>query len=532
MSSTGTPALFDDSFLGQAALRVLVMWYPDWPVLSAFPDIAGDEPLVVIDKGIVLACSPAARAGGVRRGMRRREAQSRVPSLGWATYNPDDDVRAFEPLLRAMEHISPGVELIRPGMCATGARGPSRYFGGEERLVDALGEYLESLGYAEARFGVADGSFAAIQAARADLVVPAGQSPSFLSALPVDALENPELTDLLRRLGLCTLGDFAALPANQVSARFGADGVEAYRLASGTQRRRLAVRTPPPELQLEINLDPPLDNVETIAFTSRQYADRYVAQLARHDLVCTVLDVRLTDEEGASSRRTWRHPRWFTAADVVDRVRWQVQAASPTSGAVKLGIDGGGALLGALSRIMLIPREVDRVGEHAEVLYSQGRDDDRVHRAFSRVQSMLNHTAILLPVRSGGRSPREFCTFTPWGESGRARHDPLAPWPGRLPDPAPSQLFSPPESVIVAGADGSVVGIDDRGFLTTAPAMMRFRGRAGEPITAWAGPWHSDERWWDVAAGRELSRIQAVTPYAAYLLVHSPTGWWLEGAYD
>lgn len=526
------PALFDESFLDQAAIRVLVMWYPDWPVLSAFPDAPGEEPLVVLDKGIVLACSAGARSGGVRRGMRRREAQSRVPSLRWELHNPEDDARAFEPLLRAMEHISPGVELIRPGMCATGARGPSRYFGGEERLVDALGEYLESLGYPDARFGIADGSFAATQAARADLVVPAGQSPSFLSSLPVDTLDEPELTDLLRRLGLRTLGDFASLPANQVSARFGADGVEAHRLAAGKERRRLAVRTPPPELMLSIDLDPPLDNVETIAFTSRQYADRYVAQLARHDLVCTVLDVRLVDEDGSSSRRTWRHPRWFTAADVVDRVRWQVQAATPANGAVKLGIDGGGALLGALAQIVLTPREVDRVGEHAEGLYAQGRDDERVHRAFTRVQSMLDHTAILTPVRSGGRSPREFCTFTPWGEIGTSRRDPLAPWPGRLPDPAPSQLPSPPESVVVAGTDGAGVGVDERGFLTSVPALLRFRGSAAERITGWAGPWHSDERWWDVAAGRELSRIQAVTPSGAYLLVHSSTGWWLEGIYD
>ena len=526
------PTLFDESFLDPAAVRVLVMWYPDWPVLSAFPDISSEEPLIVIDKGAVLACSPAARAGGVRRGMRRREAQSRVPSLRWALHNPDDDARAFEPLLRAMEHISPGVELIRPGMCATGARGPARYFGGEEQLIDALGEYVESLGYVDAQFGVADGSFAAMQAARADLIVPAGKSPSFLSTLPVDTLENPELADLLRRLGLRTLGEFASLPENQVSARFGADGVTSHRLAAGKERRRLAVRTPPPELTLSINLDPPLDNVETIAFTSRQYADRYVAQLARHDLVCTVLDVRLVDEEGAASRRTWRHPRWFTAADVVDRIRWQVQAATPSNRAVQLGIDGGGALLGSLAQIALTPREVDRVGEHAEGLYAQGRDDERVHRAFTRVQSMLDHTAILTPVRSGGRSPREFCTFTPWGESAGVRRDPLAPWPGRLPDPAPSQLLSPPESVIVAGADGAVVSVDDRGFLTTAPTLMHFRGRATERITSWAGPWHSDERWWDVAAGRELSRIQSVTPSAAYLLVHSATGWWLEGIYD
>ncbi|WP_166741635.1 DNA polymerase Y family protein [Cumulibacter soli] len=525
--------LFDESFIDdEPPLRVLAMWYPDWPVLSAFPDIADDEPLAVFSDGVVLACSPRARADGVRRGMRRREAQSRVPSLRWTTHSSDNDAHAFEPLLRAVEHISPGVELVRPGLCVTGARGPTRYFGGEEPLIDALGEYLESIGFPGAQFGIADGAFAAIQAAHDDLVVPVGGSPSFLAALPVDVLDDRELTDLLRRLGIRTLGDFAALPANQISARFGASGVAAHRLAAGRERRHLAARTPPPDLTLTIDLDPPLENVETVAFTSRQHADRFVARLARRDLVCTVLDIRLVDEQGATSRRTWRHPGWFAAADVVDRVRWQVQAATPANSSVRLGINSGGALLGALTQIVLTPREVDRVGEHAEGLYDQRRDNDRVHHAFTRVQSMLDHTAILTPIRSGGRSPREFCTLTPWGERHAPRHDPLAPWPGRLPDPAPSRLPSPPESVIVADADGTVVDVDDRGFLTAHPAWVRFRTRAAEQITSWAGPWHSDERWWDLAAGLQLSRIQAVTVSAAYLLVHSATGWWLEGIYD
>ncbi|WP_106849591.1 DNA polymerase Y family protein [Blastococcus sp. Marseille-P5729] len=526
-----TLTLFDDSSLERTPPRVLVMWYPDWPVISAFPGADADDALVVIEKGAVLACSAAARAGGVRRGMRRREAQSRVPSLSWVEHNPDDDARAFEPLLRAIEHISPGVEPIRPGMCATGARGPAGYFGGEEQLIDVLGEYLESLGFPEARFGIADGPFAAIQAARADVVVPPGGSASFLSELPVDRLDLPGLADLLRRTGIRTLAQFASLPANQVSARFGAEGAHAHRLATGLEQRRLAVRTPPPELSVLIDLDPPLDRVDVVAFTMRQHADRFVAQLARHDLVCTALEVRLTDERDAASQRVWRHPRWFTAADVVDRVRWQVQAASPANGAAKLGIDGGGVLLGALSTIELVPRELDRVGEHPDQLYDRGRDDEKVHRAFTRVQSMLDHTAILTPTRSGGRSPREFCTLTPWGESPAPRRDPLAPWPGRLPDPAPSQLLSPPESVIVHG-DTGVLTVDDRGFLSEKPTGIRYRDGRREKVTAWAGPWHSDERWWDLAAGRELARIQAVTAKCAYLLVHSSTGWWLEGIYD
>ena len=62
--------------------RMLVMWCPDWPVVAAVgEDAVGDKPVAVFDAGLVYACSAAARAEGVRRGQRAREAQSRCPDL-------------------------------------------------------------------------------------------------------------------------------------------------------------------------------------------------------------------------------------------------------------------------------------------------------------------------------------------------------------------------------------------------------------------------------------------------------------------
>jgi len=48
--------------------------------------------------------------------------------------------------------------------------------------------------------------------------------------LSVDVLEQPELTDLLRRLGLRSLGAFAQLSGTEVLSRFGPGGAFAHRL--------------------------------------------------------------------------------------------------------------------------------------------------------------------------------------------------------------------------------------------------------------------------------------------------------------
>ncbi len=80
---------------------------------------------------------------------------------------------------------------------------------------------------------MADGLFAAVLAARRGLVVPKGGTPQFLAPLPVGVLGQPELADLLNRLGIRTLGDFADLPESHVLGRFGADGALCHRVAAG-----------------------------------------------------------------------------------------------------------------------------------------------------------------------------------------------------------------------------------------------------------------------------------------------------------
>src|SRR3954447_8974229 len=92
--------------------RAIVVWCPDWPVIAAQQalDLAADLPLALVEKGLVFACSPTARADGVKRGLRMREAQARCPQLEVVPYDPLLDARTFEPVLAAIEEIAPGVQ--------------------------------------------------------------------------------------------------------------------------------------------------------------------------------------------------------------------------------------------------------------------------------------------------------------------------------------------------------------------------------------------------------------------------------------
>ncbi|HYJ54173.1 MAG TPA: DNA polymerase Y family protein, partial [Mycobacterium sp.] len=75
----------------------------DWPAVAAAA-AAGLPPTVPIAVTLanrVIACSSAARAAGVRRGLRRRESQARCPELHVVTADPARDARHFEHITAA-----------------------------------------------------------------------------------------------------------------------------------------------------------------------------------------------------------------------------------------------------------------------------------------------------------------------------------------------------------------------------------------------------------------------------------------------
>ena len=163
-------------------------------------------------------------------------------------HDPGRDARAFEPVVAAVEEVAPGVEVIRPGACALAARGPARYFGGEERAAERIVEHVAQACGVESQVGRRRRGLRrrCWPPGPGGSCRPAGRR-QFLAGLDVAALERPELADLLRRLGMRTLGDFAALPAGDVLARFGFDAAlrpPAGRRARTTGRSRSAGRRP------------------------------------------------------------------------------------------------------------------------------------------------------------------------------------------------------------------------------------------------------------------------------------------------
>jgi protein ImuB len=444
---------------------------------------------------------------------------------------PDrETARLFERVLAAMAGFCPAVKVTEPGACAFGVRGPARYFGGETALAAKIVAALADLGVG-CRVGVADGLFAATCAARdtggdgAVHVVPPGQTAAFLARLPVSLLDHPDLAGLLRRLGLRTLGDFAALPIDDVASRFGGAGEAAHRLAGSRDTHPVTARPPDADLSVARQFDPPEPLAEPVVFAAKALAERMHLGLAGHGLACVRVRVQVSWADGRESSRLWRHDGLLTAVQVADRVRWQLDG-DQEAGPGDERADGG------ITVLRLVPDQVVRATGHQLALWGEAVVSDRVARAAMRVQAMLGHRAVLRPLPQGGRNAHEQVTQVPFGEKRQPSLAGGQPWPGRIPGAAPAVVYPEPREAEVTDDAGRAVTVTGRCAVSAAPATLALAGEPQRPVTGWAGPWPLSERWWDPATTRRRARFQLLTGDGrAWLAVVQDGRWLIEAGY-
>jgi protein ImuB len=503
--------------------RVVGGWIPDFPVIAC--GAQASEPVAVIARDAVVACSAAARAAGVRRRMRLRVAQSRCPHLRVVERDLAAEVRAFEPVVRHLENtVMPRLEVIRPGLIAAPARGPSRYWGGEQQMVERLVAAVGELGH-PARAGIADTVFTAALAARTGQLVPAGGAARWLAPHPVGVLGVPRLAVLLERLGIRTVGQYAALPEDKVLARFGAEGAAAHRTARALEARPLSVRTSTAEHAVAYTFEPAATLLEPVTFAAKTLAGQLHEQLAAAGAVCARLEAAIELVDGRSLARLFRHEGRLSTLAVAERVRGVLQAWQETG-----ALDGDGER--GIARLVLRPEQLSPATGRQGALFGERHTPQEVERAAARVQALLGHRSVVRMELGGGRGPADRVRLIPFGDLDTGRRPPAGTWPGRLPAPHPATVFASWLPAQLTDARGRSVTISARVAVSAAPARVAVEGHGESAVAGWAGPWPVLEQWWDREQSRRIARMQITTADGrAWLLVIEHGRWWAEAHY-
>jgi protein ImuB len=390
------------------------------------------------------------------------------------------------------------------------------------------------------------------------VIVAPGRTPAFLVPYPVASLGHPELADLLPRLGITTLGEYAALSPAEAANRFGTSGTLAHRLARGLEPRPLVPRPPTADLSVGVEFDPPAEQAEPVVFAAKTLAEQLHETLATQGLVCVRIQVQVACEDGQEITRLWRHDGLLSSLAVAERVRWQLAgwrtaqdaaegthdrgsrshrpathrpaAGSPAAGrlAAEEGIQAGG-----ITRLRLVPDQLVRNTGRQLGLWGDTVVSDRVARAGLRVQAMLGHGAVTRPRLAGGRDPAQQVTLVPFGDAADPLFPAGRPWPARLPPPSPATVYPVPVPAQVIDASGTPVTVTGRALISAPPVRLSARGEPWLAITSWAGPWPVAERWWHKAAARRRARFQLVAEDGtAWLAVVQDAQWLLEATYE
>ena len=201
------------------------------------PDLSG-KPAIIVARGrrspVVVDHSPA--AARVTIGMSPEQALSQQADTLILEADEPSYRSVFSRILAALQEVSDQVEDADLGVANVRLTGLDDLYGGEDALLAALHAAVPS--YLQARIGVGEGKFPAYAAA---VVSP----PLGVTAVPDDAAEflAPRPVDLLpvsmgmrlglRRFGLRTLGDVAAMSEAALVDQFGAEGSAAWRLSRG-----------------------------------------------------------------------------------------------------------------------------------------------------------------------------------------------------------------------------------------------------------------------------------------------------------
>lgn len=568
------------------AERLFAIFVPSWGVLASGAE--PDSPAATVAHGRIVTCSRAAHEFGVARGMRLRDAQRLCPPLEVHPADPAREARLFEPVVLALEAAVAGVEVARPGLCLVRAGGPSRFYRGEENAAQVMREAVADAdvdgitGPIGAGVGCADGALAAALASRNDLIVPSDETAAFLAAFDLAVLDRPKLVQTLHRLGVCTLGMFAELPADAVAGRFGAEGVAAHRLARGLDARPPAPRVPPADLTVEAEPDPPLLLVEQAAFAVKALAERLHQTLAGLGMVCDRVEIGARTRDGRESVRWWRHGGDLSGLAVAERARWQLEAWTTARRRERPDPDPDASRSTSpspssdphpnLTRRAAADRpDADVVAhlDHADLAHDLEADPDTdpdsdddlgfhllwlrpdglrlggatqgtlfgpaplgaaTEAAIERLQHAFGHGAITRPYLVGGRDPEQRIARVPAGD---LVPDPRGdgPWPGTIPAPPPARV-GPARPVRLLDERGEPIGVSGRGELSAVPARIDFGGTV-VPVTGFSDVWIAAERMWDPERADRRATLQVATADGrAYLLALRRGQWSIVAGYQ
>ena len=509
-------------------MKIACLWVPELSLVSALraePQLCA-EPLAVVQAGRDLGgrahvLGATAAAQGVMAGQTLAEARAICPRLVTRECSPERERAAAQAAREAASAVSPRVEETAPGLLYLDAAGLESLFGDDRAVARELVAAAEKVGV-RAAVGLASSKTVARLAARAaaaDLaleetrwgagggafrVVGPSVQREFLAGLPLYALELPdELQESLRRFGLETLGEVAALPPGPLAARLGPEAGLLSRLARGEDASALRARAEPERFEEGEELEWDASSIEPLLFVWKALLDRLAQRLSARGLMARelFLELRLADGSWDERALDLAAPT-REVASLLQLLRLMVESRPPPAG---------------VRAVRLCAATTREVLEQMPLFGPRGASPTQLAAAVARLSALVG------PDRVGrAQAPDRWVPFA-------AECRKFAP-------PPPSSVLLPAEIELTLAARAlrpprtAEVRCDPSG----TPLLVIGEGALGGRVVASAGPWRTVAEWWTDAP---LALDAYDLELAGGLLIRAArelaTGtWFIEAVYD
>lgn len=323
------------------------IYIPDFPVEAI---VRGEQLLreraVAILEGKplltrVVAVNEKARLLGMETGMTKLQAaifsQANVSQAG--TTNRDTAIlrqrssaqenAAHAALLDVAHAFSPRVEDAASDTLLLDLSGMKRLYGAPAKMGSDLKSRVSAVGI-EANIALAANADAAMHGARGFegiTIIPAGSESQRLGVLPIQILldafhiSSPsivvdkasqrdreklreQMLDTLERWGVRDLRTLALLPEHALASRLGQTGAQLRRLARGETMRTLTLCEPPSQFEEAMELDVPVETIESLSFILNRLLEQLCARLETRSLAAQELRMRLQLEQRVADEET------------------------------------------------------------------------------------------------------------------------------------------------------------------------------------------------------------------------------------
>jgi protein ImuB len=429
-------------------------------------------------------------------------------------------------LVELAREFTPRVEALGPTPVLLDLQGLGRAWPSPRALGEALLEAARGRRL-EARVAVAASRVAALlvsQAREGLTVVAPGEEAGALAPLPLSLLAlDPEREETLRRWGLRTLGDLAALPAAGLAERLGPDAPRLRRLARGEDDAPLVTTPAPASFACTLDLEWPVDGLEPLSFLLARVLEPLCAGLVQRGRRAAALTLELGLVDGSVHRRDL-HP----AAPSAEPRTWRtlllldLETHPPRDAIQVLALRAEPTPARTVQFSLLDPAQPspERLAETMARLHewtSDGRGGAAVlldtHRPGAFVMGSFAPGAFA--GGSGGGAVRHPPAQRASADSFRASERPRPP-------PAPPRIalrvFRPPRPAQVSVQEGR-------------PVFVSARSVRGAVLDL-AGPWRASGDWWDVAWSREEWDVALAAGVYRIFRDRLREAWFLEGELD